>query len=82
MITRRRMQQEEPKKLRDIRKARGLSPTQLAANAGLSLGTLSRMEAGKPVSMESVGKILHCLHLPLAAIKGLNIIPEKGEEGE
>jgi transcriptional regulator with XRE-family HTH domain len=72
------MQQQ---KLRDIRKARGLSPTQLAANAGLSLGTLSRMEAGKPISMESVGKILTYLDLPLEAIKGLNIIPEK-EEGE
>ncbi len=74
-------EEQKPRKLRDIRKARGLSPTQLAANAGLSLGTLSRMEAGKPISMESVGKILNYLDLPLEAIKGLNIIPEK-EEGE
>jgi hypothetical protein len=38
------------------------------------------MEAGKPVSMESIGKVLAYLKITLEDVKGLNIIPER--EGE
>jgi transcriptional regulator with XRE-family HTH domain len=73
-------EEQQPRKLSDIRKESGYSPTDLAYKAGVSVGTLSRMEAGKRVSLLMVAKVLKALNVDLSEVKGLNIIPER--EGE
>lgn len=52
-------------KVRDLREAQGLSPTQLAAAAGISEGHLRKIEAGKHLNptldvIQGLMDALHC----------------------
>jgi DNA-binding XRE family transcriptional regulator len=51
--------------LREIRKGRMLSKTELARLAGVSAATIDRIERGEPCRMETMRKIILALGLTL-----------------
>ncbi|RRD05197.1 helix-turn-helix domain-containing protein [Arachnia propionica] len=54
------------RKVREARKARGWSQTELATHAGVSRLTVTRLEAGKSVSSSTLLKVADSLGLRLA----------------
>lgn len=58
------------------RKALGHTQYQLATRAGVSEGTISKVEAGKPVSDDSMGRVLLALGLRdlLASVRGASTV--------
>lgn len=54
------------RKVREARKARGWSQTELATKAGVSRLTVTRLEAGKSVSSSTLLKVADSLGLRLA----------------
>ena len=62
-------------RIRAVRKSRGLNQTQLAERAGVSRPTVSKLERGTDVSLDSFLSSLRALDL-LDALR--NLVPEPG----
>lgn len=59
--------------LRHAREARGLSQDELTRRAGISYGTVRRIEKGKSYTIETAGKLAQALDLPLAEVWGWQV---------
>ncbi len=51
------------KRLEEIRLSRNISQADLAEEAGVSRSTLTRMSVGKPISLDSIVRVMQALRL-------------------
>lgn len=59
--------------LRQAREAHGLSQDELTRRAGISYGTVRRIEKGKSYTIETADKLAQALNLPLAEVWGWQV---------
>lgn len=60
--------------LRQLRKNKGMSRTELAYKAGVSEKTIYRAETGQPVRRETLARICKILEIGIEEVEGLKIL--------
>lgn len=59
--------------IRDVRIDVGISQAELAARAEVSKGTIIRLEAGKPVSKDTLLQVCRVLEVDASEVTGVNL---------
>lgn len=68
-------------RVKDLRKARGLTHRQMVAEYDFHLNQLHRIEKGEPVSVQTLLKLCHAFNLTMdELVKGLALVDEFNPE--